>query len=369
MRQAGRTYFIFFKIYKSIMKPTVIKQNIGIDIALKNFKCCFQQQLSTAKRRVKATRTFSNNSTGFKAFLVWMNQKKDASVALSVTMEATGVYYEQLACFLHEQPDVAIYVLLPNMVKAYIKSHNVKTKTDHTDAKMLGLLGLERPLSKWIPASPQMRLLKQQTRERDQLLKRRTAIANQLHACRHMHQPNRLQISRLEALLVFLRQQLQSIEKELLGTVEADPQLAERVANICTTKGLSWKSVLPIIAETGGFVLFHSVKQVVSYAGYDVVQNESGSSIKGKTKISKKGNKWIRKALHFPALSAVQHEPVLKALWERVFARTQIKMKAYVAVQRKLLVLIYTLFKKNEPYQREPMATASLLSKSVCLSE
>ena len=85
---------------------------------------------------------------------------------------------------------------------------------------------------------------------------------------------------------------------------------------------------------------------MVSYSGYDVVENQSGS-FRGKTKISKKGNKYIRRALYFPAISVVKHEPMFNNLYERVFDATKIKMKGYVAVQRKLLVMIYTIFKKD----------------------
>ncbi|HAD13144.1 MAG TPA: IS110 family transposase, partial [Saprospirales bacterium] len=102
--------------------------------------------------------------------------------------------------------------------------------------------------------------------------------------------------------------------------------------------------------ETDGFALFKNKAQLVSFAGYDVVQRESGTSVKGTTRISKKGNSYIRRALYFPALTAVKYEPQFKDFYQRVFEKSFIKMKGYVAVQRKLLVLIYTLYKKEEPY-------------------
>ena len=114
-------------------------------------------------------------------------------------------------------------------------------------------------------------------------------------------------------------------------------------------KGLGILTVATVIAETNGFILFRNQRQLVSYAGYDVIENTSGNHI-GKTKISKKGNSHIRRVLHMPAFSVVKYEPHYKGLYEGVFDRTRIKMKGYVAVQKKLLVLIYTLCKKNEEY-------------------
>ena len=132
--------------------------------------------------------------------------------------------------------------------------------------------------------------------------------------------------------------------------VAKDKQLQQRIEHICKIKGVAFVTVLAIIAETNGFELVKHKSQLVSYAGYDVVERESGSSIKGKTKISKQGNRHIRHALHFPAISVVKYHQEFKSLYERIFDRTKIKMKGYVAVQRKLLVLIYTLYKKNKAY-------------------
>src|SRR5690606_8816615 len=102
--------------------------------------------------------------------------------------------------------------------------------------------------------------------------------------------------------------------------------------------------------ETNGFYLFKNAPQLVSYAGYDVIENQSGTR-KGKTKISKKGNSRIRRALHMPAFSVVKYkEKPFVGLFERTFEKHFIKMKSYVAVQKKLLVLIFALWKNNAEY-------------------
>ncbi|MVN23540.1 transposase [Mucilaginibacter sp. HMF7410] len=87
-----------------------------------------------------------------------------------------------------------------------------------------------------------------------------------------------------------------------------------------------------------------------SYAGYDVVQRESGTSIKGKTKISKKGNRYIRNALYFPAMVACRYNPVLKENYLRIIQKKTSKMIGQVAIQRKLLALMYTLWKNDTEF-------------------
>ena len=126
--------------------------------------------------------------------------------------------------------------------------------------------------------------------------------------------------------------------------------LKQKVEKIVKIKGLGYQSLAVIIAETNGFAAFESTAQLVSYAGYDVVANESGKR-KGKTKISKKGNSRIRRTLHFPAFNMVKYEVgVFKNLYQRVYDKSKIKMKAYTAVQKKLLTIIYALWENDQEF-------------------
>jgi len=253
-------------------KSKTIKQNVGIDISKDDFRVCFYALSEDGKRRIKGSRKFKNSLSGFKEFLKWVEKHCRDEAPLFFTMEATGVYHEQLAHFLDDKK-MSISVILPNKFKAYVKSLNVLTKTDKSDAKYLGQMA-----------------------------------------------------------------------------VKSDDFLWERVEKICEVKGLGIITIATIIAETGGFKLFTSRSQLVSYAGYDVIEKESGTSVKGNPKISKKGNRFIRRALYFPAISTVKHEPQFQQTYERIVVKTTIKKKALVAVQRKLLLLIYALFTKNEAY-------------------
>jgi transposase len=150
--------------------------------------------------------------------------------------------------------------------------------------------------------------------------------------------------------LKLIAKQTKEIEKEIELVIENDEALKDKVKRICTIKGVGLLTVATVLAETNGFYLIRNKKQLVSYAGLDVVERESGISIRGKTRISRKGNKYLRKCLHYPALSAIRSTPVMKALFVRLVSKHGIKMKAVVAVQRKILELIYILWKKNEVF-------------------
>jgi len=331
------------------MKVKVQKQNVGIDVSKDDFKVNFQQMLDTQKSRIKGSRTFKNTSKGFIAFEAWVEKRCAPDVEVRFTMEATGVYHESLAYFLH-QSDYYVSIILANTSKAFAKSLNMKTKTDQVDAKLLGQMGLERDLDRWQPLSGKIRILKQLTRERVALLEEKLALENRLHALNHSFEANQNEIKRIKQRISWTKKQIKQVELQVEQFAASDPDLTERIDNICLVKGLGLITVVTIIAETNGFELFNNKGQVVSFAGYDVVQRTSGSSIRGKTRISKKGNRFIRRALHFPALTVIKYEDAFKQLYDRVFERSGIKMKAAVAIQRKLLVLIYTLFTKNEAY-------------------
>jgi len=327
----------------------VIKQNVGVDISKDDFKVCFYRLDQNGRKSIKGTRTFNNTLAGFMAFLKWIESKRIESLSVRITIEATGVYYENLSYFLNDN-GYRVSVVLPNKSKEYAKSLNLKTKTDKEDAKMLGQMGIERDLLKWEPVSAKMRILKQLTRDRVSILEEKTRIGNKIHALNHSFEPNKGAIKRMNQRLKLLKKQLTEVEKEIEQAIKTDELLNEKVTNICKVKGLGLVTVATVIAETNGFLLFTSRAQLVSYAGYDVVEKDSGTSVKGKPRISKKGNTHIRRVLHFPAITLVKHEPQFKQLFDRILERSAIKMKGYVAVQRKALILIYTLFKKNVAY-------------------
>ena len=331
------------------MATSIVKQSLGIDVSKKELSVCFSNWEENQRVRIISTKTFANNSGGYKKMDAWIRSlRKDGTIAFSSLMEATGVYYEDAAYFLKAQ-GWKVSVLVPNKTKAFAKSLNFKSKTDAIDAKMLAQMALERSLPDWEPLTPKMLKIKRLCRERVALQEHKTSAMNQLEATSSAHEAEQECIKRSKALIQFLKKQIKEVESAIQNEVDADSDLKDKIEKICTIKGVGIITAATIVAETNGFALIENKAQLVSYAGYDVVENSSGT-IQRQTRISKKGNSQLRRALHFPALCAVKYVPELKALYERVFDKTKIKLKGYVAVQRKLLVLIYTLFKKAEAY-------------------
>jgi transposase len=263
-------------------------------------------------------------------------------------MEATGVYYEGLAFFLYEQ-SYNLHVVLPNYVKKYAESLGIKSKTDKLDAKTLAQMGLERELRLWQPVTPSLLGLKQLTREREALVRTRTNVANQLHAYRHQGKPKKESIQRSQKFIAFIDKQVKQIEKEITIFINHDEKLRTKIGYLDSIPGVGVLTAAVIVAETNGFAAFESIKQLTSYAGLDVRIQESGKW-KGKSKISKRGNSHIRKMLFMPSLSKKKNDLATKQFFDRIKEKKGIGMIATIAVERKLLGLMFTLWKKEEMY-------------------
>lgn len=322
-----------------------LKYTIGADVSKKEIVCCLSTINEEQEVQVRATHKFVNSLQGFKSMLLWAGKHMKERLPVNYVMEATGVYHERFAWFLH-QNDKTVCILLPNKAKSWLKANGMKSKNDSIDAKGLAKIGAERKLENWTPPSKNLLILRDCTRRHQALNELHTITNNQLHAILHSQFQSPIVVRQLKSTLQLIDKQLKEMEKTMKDLISADPILDLHHKNITRIKGLSTLSFAVIVAETNGFALFKKAGALVSYAGYDVIENQSGAHV-GKTKISKKGNSRIRRVLHMPALCAVRDDqPQFKRLYCRIYERTRIKMKAYVAVQKKLLVMVYYLWKK-----------------------
>jgi transposase len=241
-------------------------------------------------------------------------------------------------------------VVLAIIVKHFANSLNVKTKTDKVDSSVIAWIGIEREMPEWKPMSPKYKGLRDLCREMLSLKKEKSRAMCQLHAMNHSHDKTPSVLKIKQSQIDFYEETILEIETEIERLVNADTDLKNRVDKIQKVKGLKLNTIIVVLCETNGFQMFESIRQVVSYAGLDVVMKESGN-FKGKTKISKKGNNRIRQCLFMPAMSAIQHNVKIKELYSRIVERNpDIKRKGVVAGMRKLLILIFVLWKKNEDY-------------------
>jgi transposase len=329
-----------------------IKQSVGIDCAQDELVVAFGIMNDDYDVRIISHKAFPNHAEGFEDLLEWSKKLRQKGVKVSFVVESTGVYHEEVALFLHKQKQF-ISVVLPNKIKHFSGTENIKNITDRVAARTITKFGLEKKLDEWMPPAKLFNELKQLTREREQLNVELTIVRNQLHAERAGAWPNKGSIKRMNSRIALLQKQQQQIVKEIKSIIDKNSELKGRIANICTIKGIGLLTAVTVLAETNGFNLIRNKKQLVSYAGLDVEHKSSGTSVNTKPRISKKGNKYLRKAFYLPALTAIRTDERTKSIFARLVSKHAIKMKAAVAIQRKLLELVYTLWKKNEPFDPE----------------
>jgi transposase len=335
----------------------IVKQVCGIDVAHKELVVCFGTLYEDFSQNLSSAKTFANTPKGCAMLLSWAKKQAAKDVPLRFAMEATGVYHEQLAYFLddHEQE---VSIILPNKISNYFRTLEVKTINDDTSSQAIAKFALERHgLKCWKRPNPIYRQLRNLSRERDQVVQERTIVKNQLHAELAKAFAETSTIKRLKSRIQLLDKHEMEIKAEMAKLAKSDPEVHEAVTLLKTIKGLGELTATIILAETDGFALIKCRRQLASYAGFDVKDKLSGTSVKGKARISKRGNKYLRKAMYSPAMAAARFNEKFKQVYARTVARNGCKMKAAVAVQRRLLEMAYIIFKNKTLY--DPAYTSS----------
>ena len=341
-----------------------IKYGFGIDMAKDKFDCCLSTIAAGQQVSIKARCTFTNTAAGFDAFLKWSKKNTPLTIPSVFLMEATGIYYEQLAWYLYGK-DCTVSVVLPNKAKKYKESLGLKSKTDRIDAQALSRMCCEQIHTPWKPISKSIYALRVVTRNIESITDMITATSNRLQALTYGMYRDKEVEKMLQKQLDLFEKQKQTLHKRVEQIVAEDPVLKQKFEQICSIKGLGMQSLAVIVAETNGFTAFESAAQLVSYSGYDVVENQSSKRV-GKTRISKKGNSHIRRAMYFPALNMVRYQVGgFVPFYSRIYERTKLKMKAYTAVQKKLLTIIYALWKKDQAFDPQYQWTAPIMKTAV----
>src|SRR5215216_115675 len=330
---------------------SITRYNVGVDFGSEQMEAKLAVQYADGIRKILFSRRFENKETGFKNLDCWLKEKcRQKDVEVRISCEATGVYHERCCYFLHAL-GYYVAVEVPSRVKSYKKSCGYNSKNDNIDAVALAYIGLERNLRKWEPINSFYYELRMLTRYHQSVQEMQTSACNQLHALQAGMRTSTLVVKQLKANIKLYEKQLAELEKAIEEKLASEPEVKKKIDNLTEDmKGVGVMTVAVALAETNGFSWFTNRRQIVKYAGYDVVEDQSGKR-KGKTKISKKGNAHIRRALYFPAINLVTYnvKPFVDK-YERIFERTRIKMKGYTAVQKDLLLMLFTLWKNDQTF-------------------
>ena len=282
-----------------------------------------------------------NNDKGFKSLLRALPQN-----AL-VVMEATGYYHYQLAQYLHHQ-GIAVSVVNPLSVKRFVQMRLAKVKTDKSDAKAICDYGIQNDVPLYNALTEVQSECLQLFRLLDIYIKQRTAIKNKIKGEEALGKPSRFVYQSLKRNLAYLTKEIKGLEERLLELVKSEHQ--DQLTLLKSIPGMGVKTALFLIVVTDGFNKFENAKQLCSYVGITPTIRASGSSVRGRSRISKIGNRKLRNLLFLCAFSACKHNKACRALYERIIAKGKSKKLALIAVANKLLKQAFAIAKSKLPF-------------------
>ena len=294
--------------------------------------------------RPASLREFPNTPAGHQAVRRWL---EGAAGPVRVAMEATGLYGLDLALGLH-QAGVALMVANPRAVRHFAQAMMQRSKTDLLDAEVLRQFAARMPFEAWRPPSASALKLVAVARRLEALTDMLAAEKNRRHAASLSEALPSIVRRDVERSIQTQQRAIERLTSAAQEFVFSDPALARRYELLLSIPGFGATSALHILAELALLPEDLDVRQWVAQAGLDPRQHTSGSSVEKKPRISKAGNKHLRRALYMPALVAVRHNPHLRAFYEHLLARGKTKMQALVAAMRKLLHAIFGMFKHDQ---------------------
>ncbi|WP_026754453.1 IS110 family transposase [Sediminibacter sp. Hel_I_10] len=287
---------------------------------------------------------FRNNGLGFEKFTKLLNNTSHC------VMEATGYYHYQLAYHLLES-GIKVSVENPLSVKRFIQMGLSKIKTDKSDSKLICSYAEQVDLKLWKGNSKNEIECLQINRALSVYTKQSTMLKNKLHGESVLGNPSKVVLTSLKRSLRQLQREIKLLEDKLLVLVKEVHQ--DLLTRLKTIPGIGPKTAITLVVLTGGFDRFTSAGELCSYAGLTPVIRQSGSSVKGRPRISKIGNQKLRNLLFMCSFNACQYNKACRDLYERIVAKGKSKKLALIAVCNKLLKQAFAIAKSGLIFDQE----------------
>lgn len=268
-------------------------------------------------------------------------------------MEATGFYGLALAEYLYAQK-YSVSIVNPACIKAYSRSRLSRHKTDKIDAQLIAEYASKQNLKLWHPTSPLLKEIRE-------LYRCLQALKQQLNQV-HNHLENKtlpeciLQVWR--SLKAELKKKIEKIELLATDRLSKDVHLYQDYRNLQTIPGVSKTTAFAMIAEIPDISSFQTARQLAAFAGLTPCHRRSGSSVRGKERLSKMGSPALRKALYFPAIVSKKYNPIIKKFCSNLSMKGKHSMTIIGAAMRKLLHIIFGVLKNKVPFESTALANS-----------
>jgi transposase len=313
---------------------------LGIDVSKKKLDVALLDERGKFKQRV-----FVNESAGFAQLMHWLSERGAAPSITRVCMEATGSYSEASATALVDAGWV-VAVVNPARVKGFAQGEMLRNKTDRADASLLARFCRLHEPEPWVPAPAEVRHLR--------------ALVERLQVIKDMQQQelNRLEAQAGNAMLdasirdhiAWLQRCADELQRDIDDHIDRHPRLREDADLIESIPGIGQVTTPKVLAFLGDVRRFKSAKALAAFIGVTPRLKESGSSVRGRSMLSRAGHSEMRRALYMPALVASRHNPAIKAFGDRLRANGMAPKAVIGACMHKLAMLIYGVLRSGMPF-------------------
>ncbi len=319
---------------------------VGLDVSKATLAVC--HQVGTRIQHLEV----ANTPAGFRQLV-----RCGGATSLYV-LEATGPYYLAVAYHL-VGAGAQVAVLNPLVVKRFIQMHLGKGKSDRKDAQWLLRYGQQQATPRWQPEEAVLVECRQLEQATELLIRQKTMVHNALEALQAQPVVSPAVLQQLRQTLRQLTEQVEQLETKLLATVEQ--RYASEMQLLCSIPGIGRKTAALLLLFAGGFTSFQNHRQLIAKAGLCPREFSSGTSVRGKARITKMGGSLIRSKLFMCSWSARKANGACRALYDRLVAKGKNGKLALIAVCNKLLKQAYAIVTSGIPYQAD-FSRKSLLS-------
>jgi transposase len=320
---------------------------VGIDVSKKKLDVAL---LVDGKTRAKVV---ENTAAGHQALLAWLQKSKVSMSSLHICMESTGVYSEPAALALYTA-GLKVSVVNPSCIKGFGHSENIRNKNDTIDAGLIARYCAAMRPEPWLPPPLEQRQLKAWSLRVQTLKDIRQQEQNRLEALTISGTEDVAQ--HVQQLIDWLDKEIAKLENDIDDHIDRHPSLKHDAELLTSIPGLGMTTVAKLLGHLGDIRRFDSAKTFAAFLGVTPKQRNSGSSVRGRTMISRTGSTSLRAALYMPSLVARRHNPILRRFGERL-AETGMAKKAVIgAVMHKLAHLIYGVIKTGKPFDANYLA-------------
>jgi transposase len=310
--------------------------HLGIDVAKAKLDCALR--LADGKFRSKVV---ENNSNGFNVLTEWL--EKQGATTVHACMEATGVYWEGIAEYFAAQ-GMTVSVVNPAQIKAFGTSQMVRTKTDKVDARLIAGFCFERHPDPWQAPTQNEQALRAMVLRLEALQTMRTQESNRLEVARDAVKDG------IAKHIAWLDEQIDVLVKTIRDHINGDKSMKAKRAMLESIPGVGERTIAILLAFYSNFERFSNARQAVAFAGLDPRQHESGSSVKGKPRLSKIGHAFLRKALYMPAMVTLYKTAWGKLFRNRLAAAGKPPKLIIGAMMRKLVHVAYGVLKSGKSF-------------------